>query len=249
MYKLIECKSRYSYREDSQHLLVQFAYCNLSEDKTTVTQMFLPVKCREYFGDILYAEETKEFVGIYGFSYDPKTQKIDRDKVRLSLTSSSEILKDNLSIIHSIEDLYNLPRTVIIDTDIKGTVIAEGDPFWQSRGYLISLYTFLLKMLYIKFTNLNDWTKEVQSNVGKEASYLRYIGILEFKYLVTKLDKIMQTNEEALSTTIGHTNTYNGKEYTIHGSHGFVNTFKPSPDSYYRTIYTKKAQELLKEMK
>lgn len=250
MYQLVQAKSDSNYNQSPQGLKILFSFGKLSEDKTTVSQLFYPVICREYFGDILYAEETGVDVDVYGFSYRPKKQKIDRDATRLTLKADEAFLEENLKIIHEIEDKNKVPRTKVIPTNEKDTVVIEGDEFWQSRGFLISLYTYLLKLLYVKFESTLDWIDLLNSEKvlrgRNESFYLKNIGAVNLKIVLPKLREISEIpiTANVRSTVIGNTTALS--YFGIHSYHGMVSIFG---DSNIPNIYHQYIKELYRRSK
>jgi len=144
--KFVPYKAMYGYCENGQSVSVRMAFCNKQEDETYV-QMFLPVICRDYFSDILHSEFHQIKVNdIFGFSYDPAKQKIDRDKVRLSLQCESETQFNNikanvLPLLNPIEDMNGFTRSELYFPEDSKVMIMEGDPKWLASTYLLAAYT------------------------------------------------------------------------------------------------------------
>src|SRR3989304_2837017 len=122
MYKRIS-QGKVVYFESVQKKHIMMAFSNLNKEINTVTDVFFPVLCRDFFGDCLYAEATPCKTHIYGFSYDPEIKKIDRDKTRLTVEFPSkevkEIFNSNLSILYSIENQNKLMETHVEEIDEK----------------------------------------------------------------------------------------------------------------------------------
>jgi len=193
-------KSLYGYTENGQAVEVRYAFVN--KVGNTYTEMFLPVMCRDYLNDILHAE----FWGspsfhIYGFTYDSSKQHIDRDRLRLSLHNVSEsafvAMEQNiLKMLHPIEDRSGFIRSVLLKPNEK-TLIIEGDPKWLCSTYLISLYTFVIRMSGLQsIKEPLNWLAECTTNIKQRKNgwemYYEYFRKPYFEKSLFKLGNIVE---------------------------------------------------------
>src|SRR5258705_10692706 len=90
--QIIPFDEHFSYSEEGQYHHVGFAYAHLEGEKAK--QLCGYFVCRDFLGDALFAEEQDKPAKIYGFSWTPSKQKIDRDKPRLLLQFSKSEMKE-----------------------------------------------------------------------------------------------------------------------------------------------------------
>jgi hypothetical protein len=150
MYNLtLASKSELTYNEIFQSLSIKMSFVKKIEEG--YKELFFPVQCREFFNDVLYAEEHKHEIKIYNFKYDGRIPLLDRDKTRLSLHFPSEsiltLFVSNFHHLHEVERKNNLFLTECNTTQHKNVLIIEGDPWWMTSAWAISIYTMMLKYL------------------------------------------------------------------------------------------------------
>jgi hypothetical protein len=116
------------------------------------------VKCRDFLNDALRSQITGNSDEIYGFMFDPKINpKIDLDKMRILVKrdtpldapgSTEEIMNSALSIIHCVEvtgGIETLTELHRIAND-ENVYLFEGSADWVESTFMISLYTFLIRL-------------------------------------------------------------------------------------------------------
>lgn len=233
MFKIINAPVR-GYAEEGQDHDVKFSFVNLKGD--TITELFTPIKCRDFLGDALFAEQIKKPVSIYNFVFDPKTQKIDRDKTRMLVsTQKSEIkyldqIEKNIAILHTVESMHNLELTTMQRVN-ETNILVEADPKWLLTTYLISYYTYLIKIASYSYRDkYKDWKTELMKENTKEVKYL-----VQTTTFLDKFEKNLFNICEPYKgvagmpdeTTIG----------IIHHNTGFVCTSTGSAKSTYATNF------------
>jgi len=186
---LVEAPAKH-FSEAYQSSKIQFAFCKRLR-AGEYREMHYPTKCRDFLGDVLFSEEQGRGIEIYNFSWNPEKQKIDRDKVRFSITFPN---KDSLfnfnanQIILTDVNKYVKRLAVIIpvkDNPLK--LIVEADKIWQSSVMLISLFSFVLKIMAYPFKVPADWLNEFPKTMyndsqyykGKEANFIKILENLE----------------------------------------------------------------------
>ena len=119
------------------------------------------IKCRDFLHDALRSHHTGKVENIFGFSYEPKTNPpLDLEKMRMLFkrnTSASDsktsentrdMAKAGLALVchmekhGGIEPLSKLYRT----SGDKDVYMFEGSPEWMESTFMISLYTFLIRL-------------------------------------------------------------------------------------------------------
>ena len=124
------------------------------------------VKCRDFLHDAIRSQITGIESLIYGFNYDPnddKFPKISTDKTLLFISQQTiddvKIYRDHLSralvLVHHYENIVGVANSTLKKIplrymDGKETYnhvwLFEGDVFWLSAPYMISMLTFLLRL-------------------------------------------------------------------------------------------------------
>ena len=137
------------YSEIFQSISVLFAFVTKKDD--VYTQLFAPVKCRDFLGDCIWSKKTGNSVNIYGFSYS-YDKPFDQDMLHMSLTfptpKSLTNFKNNLHFIHEKEHQAKiLEPTLYWETQDPLTIFLEADPIWMSNTWKLSLFTFYLKLM------------------------------------------------------------------------------------------------------
>lgn len=233
-----------------QALEIRMAFAR-KETNGSYTQLHDSVKCRDFLGDVLHAEQSKQKINIYGFTYDGTTNKIDRDKTRLLLffpnTESANSFVKNSSIVHNIEKTNKLLRTKLYKTKDPLVYVLESSPFWLRSVVGISLYTYLLKCMGYDYNKIENWFEEVQQKTYKdqwdnvnpvpEALYAK--STQQYFKKLTTLIKPLTRN---LKTVHG---TKSDKIHNIHNYSGFVSvctSYNP-----YNTLAEKLQQLITKE--
>jgi len=203
MVTLIKAHNKY-YSEIFQSISILMAFVTKKDD--TYTQLFSPVKCRDFLGDCIWSYKTKQPAQIYGFGFDYSQTPYDQNMLRMSLTFPDEQTLTNFAthqdFLHTIETRAFLGFEVVhftklLSTNDPLTLILEADPIWQSSQWKLSLYTFYLKLMGYK-----DVTKP--ANPEKE-----YLPLLTPEIEAKLLDKVLQM-EDNIGDGISQAHNYSG---------------------------------------
>lgn len=151
------------YSESAQEVSIRSTFLNKTKDG--MKPMFAPVKCRDYYNDILHSQWSGKKGSIYGFTCDPETQHLDADAIRMLLVSPSAkvhgLLKSNLEgILHMVEEQNKFSPTTVTIIDDKHIVL-EGDVRWQSSSLLLGVYTLLFRVAGRPIKDLKNWYDEI----------------------------------------------------------------------------------------
>ena len=196
-------KKKQNLCEIYQVLGIQYAF--LSADNE---QCHAWIKCRDFLHDALRCHITGEKDGIYGFSYNPSVDPpLDLEKMRMmvrreaaqgeseSSENTKEIIDSALSILHCIEDYSGIkPLSAIYSTSgDKDTYVFEGASDWMESTFMISLYTFLIRLgaKKIKFKD----KKELDSKLKKLCAGKAVSKDHDIRYLKTVLPFIYKIVE------------------------------------------------------
>lgn len=219
--------------EIGQTLDVKFAWAKRKRNGDYTNNMPF-VKCRDFLGDSLWAEETGQTKSIYGFSFNPKKQKINKKNTALILKfPNPEILKtftENFFIHLPQYDGLACGTVSSIDygLDWKETnlLLIKADPLWRKSIIGISAFTFLLKCLSYKLDHnkgLLEQIKEMKVEKTDWDGTKRYVPVTEAAYVVPEFELLLQNLREITKklTTVtglpGETSIH-----TVHNWSGFV---------------------------
>ena len=194
-----------------QVLGIQYAF--LSPDNV---QCHPWIKCRDFLHDALRCHITGKKEGIYGFSYNPGTNPpLDLEKMRMMVKreptkaesnapeNTKKMIDSALDIVRCVEDYSGIEplSDVYYTTEDKDTYVFEGAVDWMESTFMISLYTFLIRLgaKKIKFKD----KKELDSKLKKlcasrvadnDTNYLK--TVLPFIYKIAEKRKELKYVKE-----------------------------------------------------
>jgi hypothetical protein len=236
----LEKLPRSGYNEIYQSLPIKFGFVNkIKED--SYKEVFVPFICRDFFTDALWATEHKKAVSIYDFRYDPKKDKFDTDKTRIAVWfPNEEVVKlffNNKKHLDKIEEDNKLEPSTYVQVD-NITFIFDFDKYWQSRAYLMSLLTGLIRWLsHDKITDKVHFIDTVEKSSTTDGGHFRsYTCAKQIKNLI----KDMRLMDKYDYGVVGDKDCDYIKD--IHNNSGIMGVFY-SPDT---SKYGPHLQELYK---
>ena len=162
-----------------------FAFASLQKD--SLAQCHEWVKCRDFLPDAVRSQITGKKCSIYGFSFDTENNpNIDLDKIRMLVSKGSlnnagvpkfrKKIKSGLKLLNHFEDIAEVPKTKVVRVDsssqkkYKAAFLFSGPSMWLSSPFLVSMYTFLIRLgdKELEFTNNEELEKELDSLVLKQ---------------------------------------------------------------------------------
>jgi len=147
--KVLPYGNTYRLNEVYQSVDLKFSFLTIT-DKGDYQEMNPPCKCRDYLHDIINSTIHKVPFAIYGMEFDGSKTPIDLDVTRFYLRFSNLAQKiyflANLPFLHQIEQKGGFGESSVIDVD-KVSLIITGDKSWMNNTVLISLYSFLLRLM------------------------------------------------------------------------------------------------------
>jgi hypothetical protein len=139
--------------EEDQYLPYKFAF--LSKD---FKQCHTLVKCRDFLNDAIRNIKCNRQDSIYKFSYNPeKDPIIDIENIKLITTcilqrkSFMNEMQSSISIINMFEKDAGMENKSILYQNVSylpnwQSVVFMGDKSWVNSPFLISMYTFLIRL-------------------------------------------------------------------------------------------------------
>jgi hypothetical protein len=194
MYKLLEPISNKVLAEANQNLIIKFSFATLDEENKTVQRLHEWCMCRDFLGDVIFANATKKTTNIYSFEVNPDIVKIDPTRtilvIKFDELKSKQAFKANyLHIVHEVEKKNQLSLTALLPTTNPQEIIVVADKFWQQAVGLISLYSFLLKAACFPYKNVVRWRDEIVARGVVESHYMSKV-YKAWEPLIDKLHKI-----------------------------------------------------------
>ena len=212
-------------------------YAFLSENNE---QCHVWVKCRDFLNDALRSYFIGRPEQIYRFAYDPKVDpKLDINRMRMLVSFCStpscdraQVVDSALAMIHCLEKHGGIsPLSKIFPVEGKDAIfIFEGSSDWMESTFMISLYTFIIRLgakrIFPKDANdFEDKLKELCLKNSRSHDH-------DFKYLNTVKSYILRIIEERKNLRYKRedgTFLFNNKDvHTFHGYTGIVSLCRKS---------------------
>ena len=213
-----------------------FAFASLQ--KEGLTQCHEWVKCRDFLPDAVRSQITGKMCSIYGFVFDPKNNpNIDLDKIRMLVSKGSlnaleipkfkQKIKSSLELLNHFEDIAEVSKTKVVRINSSGqkkykaVFLFSGPPMWLSSPFLVSMYTFLIRLgdKELKFTDNSELEKELKTLVDQQDSgKLNDNDACYLKNSWNKLKLIIENCSELFPTQDNVHDVY-WKNYTINEFH------------------------------
>jgi len=160
----------YGYCENGQTVEVQFAFLHKTAP-LKYQELFFPVMCRDFLGDLLHWQHFKIKDQIYRFSFDPAKTHLDDTATRLSVRSASisaftHIQAHLLDLLHPIEKKNNFKLSKLyIGQPNEKVLVLESDKEWQDNTVAIASLTALIRLLGYGVSP-SSWVKEIETKTG-----------------------------------------------------------------------------------
>jgi len=231
---------------EGQSLEVKFAHCILKKDTWTNVSYFSV--CRDFMGDVVYANETKKPVSIYGFKYKPTPTKIlDSNTCNIGIHFPNlEVMNTfilNFPLLSKMKGIFKPLDIELFYGDL--IVVITLDKLWDKTTFGMSYITFILKCLCYKLEHEEDlltqienytyeytsiWTQEKEQKKIKEAGYVTPIKELLQK-LPNKIEQFLNKQENShglheITPTISD----------VHNGSGFYSTLRWKKNESWQTL-------------
>jgi len=221
MYKLLKPASNKELAEAHQSLIIKFSFATIDEDKKEVQRLHEWCMCRDFLGDVVYANVKQIITNIYNFRVDPAICKIDTTKTILVMKFDTQKSRDAFEanykhIVHEVEAKNKLKSTKVFLTTDKLEIVVVADKFWQQSVWLISLYSYLLKASCFPYKNVVQWRDETIARGVTESLYAKKTYDV-WEPLIDKLRKIFYKKD-----VTGIKATTEPNIHTVHNNTGFV---------------------------
>lgn len=203
-----------------QSFNMKFAFANEVDGK--IVQCHQWVKCRDFLHDAVRTMLTGEKSSIWSFTFEKgKNPDIAMDKImflvsKKDVTNAAKfrpVLTKALKLINYFENLNGVELSTIkkVEADKKAGYahvwLLTGPKFWLTAPYLVSLYTFLLRLgdKNIEFKDatslkkaLETLSKQDNTNNENDLKYLKQVWN-KMETLVTRHEDLADLNKEGFS--------------------------------------------------
>lgn len=156
-----------------------------------------PCKCRDYLSDILHSYYYEKSFSQYGMTLSAEEIKLNPDELQLAVEFPSGAMRDvflqNFDFVNRKGDQYfGVAPSYVLQTNKPKSVIIIGDKFWQSKSYLLSLFTFLCRCCtYLKSPD-EDWDVFESVPEGIDKSYYTYLKAVNFEKFIPLLKNVAE---------------------------------------------------------
>lgn len=212
--KVLWFKQPRDLNEIYQQTGMMFAFAHPCEEG--LTQCHEWVKCRDFLPDAVRSQITGKKCTIYGFTFDPENNpNLYLDKIKMlvargglkkeGITKFKKKIKSSLKLLNHFEDIAGAPKTKVTRVDhsgqskYKAVFLFSGPPMWLSSPFLVSIFTFLIRLgdKELEFTDNDSLEKEFKNLVDKQiAGELNDNDACYLKNSWNKLKLIMENRLE-----------------------------------------------------
>lgn len=199
------------------------------------------VKCRDFLPDAARSQITNKKCVIYGFSFDPtKNPIVDLNKMRMLVTKCplkdvdiskfKQKIRSSLKLLNHFESIAGVIKSKVTKVEPAGQdtyqsiFLFTGSVMWMRSPFLISMYTFLIRLgdKEFQFTNNAELKTELKKLSDRHSSGKLYDN--DASYLSNswnKLDLIIK-NRSKLFPTKNRVHDFYWKDYTISQFHAYT---------------------------
>lgn len=232
-----ETKFKQQLAEIPQTLPMRMAICKKNRaGKFTNVHPF--VQCRDFMGDVLWANQQKKNVSIYGFRYNGKIKaplpvKSFHIAIKFPERANLDNFYTNYAIFGSqMENHYGIQLTLDHQADLdQNLLLLEVPTYWKQSIHNLSLLTFIYKCFGYKLDTTKPFTEAVLATVGE---YVDWDGTkhtypsVEARYMqsvVGHWSKLLTSVRDMITDTVsGH--PANTSTDAVHNRSGFVSNVK-----------------------
>jgi hypothetical protein len=196
------------YNQIPQTSDIQWSFLNrVKGEKDSFEELFLNVKCREFFGDLVVCGNLNiDTPSIYGLRLKDKRISVKKTLLSVSMNEGDvEGFAKRLRFLRQIEGAMGIKKTRIYPTQHNATdytkLVLVGDKKWISSPLLISLYTAIIRSLTYSFSKLTfkDHINELITgsySYGNDACTFKRLKDCEVDivHLLTNIDVVLGDN-------------------------------------------------------
>ena len=199
------------------------------------------VKCRDFLPDAARSQITNKECTIYGFTFNPaKNPIVDLNKMRMLVTKTpleaanipkfKQQIESGLKLLNHFESIAGVIKSKVAKVDLTGQDIYKsmflftGSVMWMRSPFLISMYSFLIRLgdKELQFTNNDELRVELKKLSENHLS--GKINDNDASYLHNSWDKLdlIIKNRSKLFPIKNRVHDFYWKDYTILQFHNYT---------------------------
>lgn len=218
---------------------MQFAF--VSSPKEGTKQCHKLVKCRDFLHDAVASYISGKERSIYSFHYTKDDPPIDMAKMRMLVTIAGnnkkedkevkDWMKSGLNVLNHFEEVAGLQRSKLYKVDDdkrKNMWLFIGSSVWMKTPYLISLYTFLIRLgsKKIEFKTEEELLVALKNIADNDQDYPRDNDTQYLKTMWNKIHIILRNRKKLFGTKIDDIYTSNVTTNSLHNQSGILSLCK-----------------------
>jgi len=195
------------YNQLQQNSEIEWSFLNrVKGKKNSFKELFLKVKCREYFGGaVVCANLDIDTPKIYGFSLKDKRLSLKETLLSVSLPKADiPNFLEHLPLLRKIEKQMGIKMTRKYSTQHNDAdytkLVLIGDKKWVSSPLLISIYTQIIRSFTYKTTttSFKSHIKELITKIAYGNDVIIFQSIeskgVDLMHLLINIDKVLGDN-------------------------------------------------------
>lgn len=236
MPRILKPEVERSLAEIPQTIETKFSYATILGDGN-IQRHHEWVKCRDFLGDVLYANRYESEVSIYNFKASPqRTPVIPGQVFHLLVKFPSPAIRDtfikNFTMIVNTYEIFN-DISYTTYKKLRGALLLTCGGFWSRNTVAMSFFTYLLKVCCYEWNNPADWVTEFKD---------KYMTSVERSYTVnspiTKIMKHLKTIVMSSDSITGWEHENSANISNIHNSSGFYSLFRMRQNNnWYSSLF------------
>lgn len=204
------------------------------------------VVCRDFLTDVFSFSEAKKVFDIYGCSFDPSLDTVQKDGVFLQMifpnNKAQENFEKNLHHLFEIELGNDYLLTEYIPTENKLECVLIGDKRWRQSCLAFSLYTSLLRVFCYDCPD-EGWIPAMRKLNGNKFTDARLVASVDDETWERVCCDLSVLNTEAfcglpVDKHDVHEVHHNSGFYSVFGTHRELN-----PETVKKNIHWQKFKE------
>lgn len=111
--------------------------------------MHRPIRCKDFFQDLIWAETKKQTGSIYGFSWAPTGEILNQKKLMIGVKDEGkdigEYAKNCQKLLNQFETILKYPKSTCKADETGKAVVTTFSTKWTEVPYIFSLFTLMLR--------------------------------------------------------------------------------------------------------
>lgn len=170
-------------------------------------------KCRDFLHDAVRCTITNTNMSLYSFKFGPSNPQVDLKLMRMLVIGDTttkaadwdDMMEHSLKLLHHYEAMVGKSKSTLVkiaDPLVKSPRwLFIGPAFWMKTPYLVSMYTFLIRLGHkrIKFEDNDSLVKQLDA-ISKSPSVTNDNDLKYLKSCWNKLDFVIKNRKTLFGT-------------------------------------------------